>query len=378
MILKRIFTLFQPRLEVMPGEELAPIQLDKHPPETRTAPGVRRPRRIGAKLLLLLVSVGLALFVCELGVRLGIAVTHRVPLVVNDERVGWALQPNLRNEVRADLHGRYVISTDAEGHRLTHPPGQQPAATNTVLLVGDSFVQGQAVDDKDTFAWVLASGMSVNVVNLGVLGYGTDQELIGLEAFLETHPSLLVRDVVVVVFDNDFLDVQVDYHPALGRSKPRFRITDGRLERSEYRLSWSDRFMDISALYWLGNSKRALIFKAPEPHPAGGIELVVACLSAMRRVVEERGARFHVLAHRHLRRPEDISEAQWKGFLQRTGGVDMTPRLRRTNGPDLVGYDNNHWNAVGHAYVAALVNEQLESAVVPKQAAPAGGPTEHR
>ena len=66
-----------------------------------------------------------------------------------------------------------------------------------------------AADDHEAFPWILAHEMPLNVVNLGVLGYGTDQELVSLEAYLEAHPALNVRDVVVFVAANDFTDVQV-------------------------------------------------------------------------------------------------------------------------------------------------------------------------
>ena len=120
-------------------------------------------------------------------------------------------------------NGRFVINTDAEGHRRTRGR-DEPAAEGrpTVLMVGDSFVLSIAADDQEIFPWILAHEMPLNVVNLGVLGYGTDQELVSLEAYLETHAAVNVRDVIVFVATNDFTDVQVDYG-YLGRNKPFFK-----------------------------------------------------------------------------------------------------------------------------------------------------------
>jgi len=303
----------------------------------------------------------------EITVRVCAAVMHRVPLVVSDEQAGWALEPELRDQIREGDGGQYVISTDEEGHRITRRTEEQPAAGNpSVIVVGDSFVQGQSVNDSDTFAWILAHETSLNVVNLGVLGYGTDQELASLKAYLEAHPTLDVRDVVVLVFDNDFIDVQVDYHPALGRSKPRFRLTDGQLQTAGYRRSLSDRLMDLSSLYWLINSKRALLFKKPEPDVAGGSEAVLACTAAMRDIATRRGARFHLLAHRHLRGLKPFPESVWADFLHRSGAMDITPRLRAMKGRSPLGYDGGHWSAAGHQLVAALVKERLEPGTVTK------------
>jgi len=330
-------------------------------------PGHRR--RFFTKFLLIIASCTVALLLGEIAVRVCSAVMYRVPLVVSDEQAGWALAPDLRDQIRVGDGGQYVISTDGEGHRITHRTAERSAAINpSVILVGDSFVQGQCVNDTETFAWILAHETSLNVVNLGVLGYGTDQELVSLRAYLEAHPTLEVRDVVVVVFDNDFIDVQVDSHPALGRSKPCFRVRDGRLETAGYRRSLSDRLMDLSSLYWLINSKRALLFKDPEPGVAGGSEVVLACVEAMRDIATRRGARFHVLAHRHLRGLKPFPESVWVDFLHRSGAMDITPDLRAMKGADPMGYDRGHWSAAGHRLVASLVNERLEAASAPKPA----------
>ena len=125
-------------------------------------------------------------------------VTRHVPLVVSDRRLGWALKPGMRDQMRADGRGRFTISTDAEGHRLTRSGGDlAPTDARVIVLVGDSLVQGLGVNDAETFGWLLASKMGFRVINLGVLGYGTDQELLALEGFFETHSGLAVSDVVL-------------------------------------------------------------------------------------------------------------------------------------------------------------------------------------
>ena len=80
-----------------------------------------------------------------------------------------------------------------------------------VIVVGDSYIQSLARMIPKPSPGSLHE-MRVNAVNLGVLGYGTDQELLTLEAFLESHPALDVRDIIVFVSQNDFIDVQLDDH----------------------------------------------------------------------------------------------------------------------------------------------------------------------
>jgi hypothetical protein len=306
----------------------------------------------------------------EVAVRLTARITHRVPLVVSDAQAGWALQPSLRDQIRAGHGGQYVISTDEEGHRLTRLADERSAGLSpAVILVGDSFVQGQFVNDSETFAWVLAQETSLNVVNLGVLGYGTDQELVSLAAYLEAHPTLPVRDIVVVVFDNDFIDVQLPYHPAVARSRPSFRVTNGRLEPVGYRLRFSDHLMDYSYLYWLLNSKWSLIAKEVEPDSVEGVEVVHACVAAMRDLATRRGAHFHVLAHRNLSWRRPFSDSQWADFVYRSGATDITPGLMAMK-EAAIAYDGGHWSPAGHGHVATIVKALLKQEGSASKSAP--------
>jgi lysophospholipase L1-like esterase len=316
------------------------------------------------KLLLALGGTVIGLLFAEVAVRVGVAVLHRDPLVISNPRVGWVLKPNLRDLIRRGNGGQDVMSTDEEGHRITRAAGEPTNPGNPmVVVVGDSYIQSLGANDRETFAWILAHEMPVNVVNLGVLGYGTDQELLALEGFLESHPALDIRDIVVFVTENDFTDVQLDYH-YLARHKPRFQVIDGRLDRGDYRLGLSDRLMDVSYLYWLVNSKIAERIDRGRLEPAAGIDVVVACLAAMREAAAKRGARFHVLVH-HLVKVAPMPQPLLANFLKRANATDITERLRSPNAPDPISYDRFHWNPAGHQRVAAIVKERLEAAQAP-------------
>lgn len=111
------------------------------------------------------------------------------------------------------------------------------------------------VDDDETFTWIIARELPLRVVNLGVLGYGTDQALLALEEYLAASPEIRVKEIVVLLFENDFLDVQRSVELYLARTKPRFRSRGGLLERSVYSLTPTDRLMDGSKLFWLLRSR---------------------------------------------------------------------------------------------------------------------------
>lgn len=69
------------------------------------------------------------------------------------------------------------------GRRATGPA--PPQAVATIAFIGCSFTQGWAISDEETFAWRVQERFpSLQVLNLGVGGYGTYQSLLALERLL--------------------------------------------------------------------------------------------------------------------------------------------------------------------------------------------------
>jgi hypothetical protein len=320
------------------------------------------PRRAVVRSVFILSSIIVALLGGEVAARIAIAVVHKEPIVVSDARAGWAGRAGLHGVTRSTGGGTFRISTDAHGRRATYGPDESPeAGAPVILLIGDSFVQGFGVDDEQTFAWPLAHELPNNdVVDLGVLGYGTDAELIKLEEYLETNPDVTVSDIVVFVYLYDLVDVQRSYDPYLARSKPLFHTDGERLIRGDYTLSGWDRLMDVSRLFWILRSGWSRYFAPPKLPREGGVDVVVGCLRAMRELADREGIRLHVLAHRWLRTTRH--PPFWAAFLDRAGAVDITEMLRAGPGPDPIGSDGVHSSAEGHRRVASFLLPTLQTA----------------
>jgi hypothetical protein len=97
-----------------------------------------------------------------------------------DPELGWRNRP-----------GAYVFGRDApirmtfwpDGSRATAP--EPRGAGPVVALVGDSFTQGWAVSDAQTFGWTLQERLPhARVRNWGSAGYGTTQSLLALRRLL--------------------------------------------------------------------------------------------------------------------------------------------------------------------------------------------------
>src|SRR5262245_9242525 len=141
-------------------------------------------RRAGLRLLLSIASILLGLAVAEIGLRVaGIA----PPEVRSYDPVrGWQLRPGAIGLQRSEGNSRVTINRG--GFRGPEVPTAKPPGVLRIAVLGDSFTEAMHVPYEDTFCAVieraLAScplgGQWAQVLDLGVSGYGTGQELLTL------------------------------------------------------------------------------------------------------------------------------------------------------------------------------------------------------
>ncbi|MCA9728928.1 MAG: SGNH/GDSL hydrolase family protein [Candidatus Eisenbacteria bacterium] len=155
-----------------------------------------------------------------------------------DAELGWSPRPG-----HASADGLYRY--DAIGARADREYASEPdSGVVRVLLFGDSFTHGDLVALEDTFEEVAAAAVDeslqaspggppftgVEIVNLGVPGYGFDQ------AYLRFHREAerLHPDIVVLGFQPENVKrvtniVRLFYYPLSGLpfSKPRFVLSRG-------------------------------------------------------------------------------------------------------------------------------------------------------
>ncbi len=146
-------------------------------------------------------------------------------LIVYDSRLGWKLQSGWTgSHVHEDFSARYTV--DARGFRSTGQPSR-PGRT-PVLVLGDSFTFAVGVSDADTFCGVLDRIYdNINVVNGGIIGYSTDQEVLFLEEYRRIRKT--AGTVLVTFLSNDLIDNALAYPLQAVQAKPYFKVQSGRL-----------------------------------------------------------------------------------------------------------------------------------------------------
>lgn len=323
-------------------------------------------------------------------------------LIGYDSNLGWRIQSGWSGEHRHhDFRVRYQIAD--HGFRGPFPNPDSPPC---LALVGDSFTFGLGVEDDQTFAHQLAlltDQSSRPVVNLGVPGYSTDQEVLLLEEVID---ELKIDHVMLLVcLINDVFDNQRLFPLQAMHGKPRFRLDDdGELQLENVPVPMQQKPAaemreNLASLVrgdlppeqsswvgWLGSREMVRRFGLFQPSfqpPEGyfedkfasSLDLFDALIDRARQLVEASGAKFSLVllpGQSLVEAPESFS-GRYQEFVGRSirtrsadRGVDvldLTESLRQTRqagSPPLYHAHDGHLNAVGHQAVAKLLHDCLE------------------
>jgi hypothetical protein len=311
--------------------------------------GQLSPRHLPAKLLVLLLSLligagltegGLRLFFKE---RLGADGDEKSLSYRYDATLGWFAIPNSSNSFRATRE--ITIINNSEGFRAAEfPKGDQPR----IIFLGDSYVWGFDVEAGERFTEKLqAKHPEWNVYNLGVSGYGTDQEYLMLQGRFDLYKPRLV--FLVYCSENDAHDNSTNCR--FGYYKPYCQLNGTRLELHGIPVPRSERvFLSEHGLLARSYLVRLLArvyykVRAPaivetEPNPTGAI------IRDLQKYLQLKGAFLVVGMTRPYPRLEEFMSYFKIPF------VDLSTELRYP------GF-GEHWTPEGHTFVASKIEEFL-------------------
>ena len=207
--------------------------------------------------------------------------------------LGWELRPNVRTE---------LVTSNSRGIRGSREYAEAPPpGTHRVLCLGDSFTFGPGLRDDETMPARLEAALNADgtarweALNLGVEGYGTDQQWL----YFADRGLRYRADVVVLSFFEQNLERNVmsfrDY------AKPYFTLVDGRLAVRNVPIPSPPELLArppvipplrvVSLVDTLAHEFRmSMSFEDLARTPAGAV--TVALLDAIRGAAVTRGARF--------------------------------------------------------------------------------------
>jgi len=176
-----------------------------------------------------------AAIIAEVALRL-VGVSFPLPYVP-DPHTGSRLRAGFAAEFSKEGRARVRITSD--GRRDRERPVPKPAGTFRIAVLGDSYAEALQVDQDQTFWAVLESqlndcprfaGQTVEVLNFGVSGFGTAQELEMLRNYVWPYQP----DLVLLAFltGNDVSDNSQMLSADGVRPYYRLRDNDLELDRS--------------------------------------------------------------------------------------------------------------------------------------------------
>lgn len=168
-----------------------------------------RKKKFFVKISVLFISLLIGLTVTEIALRI---INYSFPTFYSpDEYRGYVLTPKIEGWYRKE--GESFVKINSDGLRDVEHSKQKPANTLRIAVIGDSYAEAFQVPMEQAF-WKLAennlkscsklNGQTIEVINFGVSGYGTAQQLITLQRqVFEYSPDVVL---LAVTTNNDVLD----------------------------------------------------------------------------------------------------------------------------------------------------------------------------
>src|SRR5688500_5619994 len=298
-----------------------------------------------------------------------------------DALLGWAHEPG-QEGIFETPQFRTVVRINENGLRDQAHPYERQNDSERILVLGDSFAWGYGVEESERFSELLEKSLDVEMINAGVSGYSTDQELL----WYRSEGIKYETDLVILVLagndvgDNDRQLVSTIYY------KPNFVIDEGQLvpigypvpktspqgrfiyslsQRSALSYFLVQRYFDLLSVYGRlkvnsdhANSPVSGISAKSEP-----FKLTIALIDEMRNIAESRKAKFMIVAtDRWWNSP---SRETYKDFINtlRTEGflvldVESMPDFEPE---EMLIPNDGHWNQSGHEFVAEKIKALIET-----------------
>jgi hypothetical protein len=216
-----------------------------------------------------------------------------------DPLLGWVLNPGpmeyeqrlVSKEGAVEYDVRYTV---ADGQRRT---SANPPAGPVVIATGCSFTFGHGVNDGDSWPWLLQERLpNYHVVNVGTMGYGTDQALLAAERQLKRFPH---QTAAVVLGLGTF---QIDRNRSTQGwmvfvypfSKPLFAVGPNGVEYKGQVRVWSPPLLSKSDLFAHAMNVMAnrILYKVPSHEQAK--QLTVALVRDFAERFRKLGVRLAV------------------------------------------------------------------------------------
>ena len=306
-------------------------------------------KKVIKALKLLSVWIVLILVFGELGVRLFVDLPEdyhdeKTTCFRFDDRLGW--MPKENAECTHEASVSMDIAHNADGFRdRTH---DRSSKKKSIAFLGDSFVWGYDVKEKERFTNDIQAFLPEwDIYNLGVSGFGTDQEFLLLQEWFPIYQPDLV---VLVVHSNDAIDNATNYRD--NYYKPYYAMEDDSLSLKGVPVPTCYRYQQQqSPILFKSHFYRALallynhLFK---PAPIEVPNLQEEIITAMHHYLQARGSSLRII----------YTYADWQPEEDLYLDSLNIPYQHLPTKHKFEEY-GQHWTKEGHDHISAKLLERL-------------------
>lgn len=342
---------------------------------------------VASTLLVLLLIV----FIGEIIMRVS-HVLPRPPYDTHDKDalLGWKTKTNYHFETQnfADNKGgTYPVNfnLDSRGFRMWNKSSVD-SVEGSVLVLGDSYVECVEADDRKVFYAQLHDSLPLSVYAYGVAGYGTHQQFLFLQKYIDTiKPDWVVLQMCANDYIDNYWALQktAGYHSADTRP---YVMLDNTVEYHSPAL-WFEKIKNYS--YFLGflaerlNNSLVNLGAIKQPERAEDKiaqqghsfkEYDMACkltehsLIEMKKLVEQKGAKFVVLilgynppANNEM---VDIEQMCERNHIATVTGAEKVLMEHASTGETIRSYDNYHYNHNGQQIIGNVLVDYFKGELI--------------
>ena len=165
-------------------------------------------RKISLTIASIFLFLGLILICGEIVVRILVKPTPYFKKATLDKDLGWRTKADFSENYQAQEQGgrKYDVAytTTKNGFRAW---GDTQSSNPSIFIIGDSYTQAVEVSSGRTYSDLIKDSLEVEIFAYGQAGYGTLQQLMILEEYIqEINPAL----VILQFCSNDYIDNHVE------------------------------------------------------------------------------------------------------------------------------------------------------------------------
>jgi len=202
-------------------------------------------------ILILVISLLLSLFLAELYFKVSKKFIKSYPVKLIgwnhlvDPELGWLMKPNQRGKLKSSSFGTIDVVINSKGLR-DHEYDYKRDDKDRIVMLGDSQLFGLGVNIEKTVPKILEKKLvNTDVINMGMIGYGTDQEYL----FMKREAIKYQPDWAILLYTgNDYWFLDKFYAHAYYYRKPRFTLNKNDLVLNK-QMNFGKLNGSVSAIY---------------------------------------------------------------------------------------------------------------------------------